>query len=39
MPIANYGVLKGTVVGHDRDADDNRYRCRYAPAARRTAWP
>ena len=25
MPIANYGVLKGTVVGHDRDADDDHY--------------
>jgi len=25
MPIANYGILKGTVIGHDRDADDDHY--------------
>jgi uncharacterized protein YukJ len=25
MPLANYGVLKGTVVGHLRDADDDHY--------------
>ena len=25
MPLATYGVLKGTVVGHLRDADDDHY--------------
>ncbi len=25
MPLANYGVLKGTLVGHLRDADDDHY--------------
>jgi uncharacterized protein YukJ len=25
MPLANYGVLKGTLVGHTRDADDDHY--------------
>ena len=25
MPIANYGLLKGTVIGHERDADDDHY--------------
>jgi uncharacterized protein YukJ len=25
MPLSNYGVLKGTVVGHLRDADDDHY--------------
>lgn len=25
MPLAKYGVLKGTVIGHLRDADDDHY--------------
>ena len=25
MPVSKYGVLKGTVVGHLRDADDDHY--------------
>jgi uncharacterized protein YukJ len=25
MPLAKYGVLKGTVTGHKRDADDDHY--------------
>ena len=25
MPLTTYGVLKGTVVGHLRDADDDHY--------------
>jgi uncharacterized protein YukJ len=25
MPLSNYGVLKGTVIGHLRDADDDHY--------------
>lgn len=25
MPLATYGVLKGTIVGHLRDADDDHY--------------
>jgi len=25
MPVPNYGVLKGTVIGHLRDADDDHY--------------
>ena len=25
MPLSTYGVLKGTVIGHLRDADDDHY--------------
>jgi uncharacterized protein YukJ len=25
MPLSKYGVLKGTIVGHKRDADDDHY--------------
>ena len=25
MPLATYGILKGTVIGHMRDADDDHY--------------
>ena len=25
MPLKNYGVLKGTVIGHLRNADDDHY--------------
>ena len=25
MPLSTYGILKGTVIGHLRDADDDHY--------------
>jgi uncharacterized protein YukJ len=25
MPLSTYGVLKGTIIGHLRDADDDHY--------------
>lgn len=42
MPLPSYGLLKGTPVGHLRDADDDHYQILVArrprPARKCTAW-